>query len=73
MRPLCAARPLALESLYEICVRSDGFAQRLSAQAMPWATRATAVLPRQCVYHPDLELGQYEELLASVLLDASIR
>ena len=72
MRPLCAARPLALESLYEN-MRAKRWMCSAAFLAIPMVIRATAVLPRQCVYHPDLELGQYEELLASVLLDASIR
>ena len=47
MRPLCAARPLALESLYENMRAKRVDAPALCVQAMSWATRATAGLPRQ--------------------------
>jgi hypothetical protein len=69
----CAPRALWLwrAFLRYVCAAMDS--RSAAFLAIPMVIRATAVLPRQCVYHPDLELGQYEELLASVLLDASIR
>ena len=72
MRPLCAARPLALESLYEnmrakrlICASAVRSGDAVGHSCDRW-------LAKTVVYHPDL--GAWTaEVLASVLLDASIR